>query len=179
MAAKLYNNIQASCQLPLAKFLNGLGIEGAGMRTWEKLLEHYPSLDAILGMTEAELTEIEGFAEKSAEQIVHGLKVKKPVIQRLLKVGVEPQAPKRKHAPGSGPLAGKQFVITGSLSRPRDEIEKAIREAGGKTGSSVSKNTFALVTNDTDTGSSKMKKAKELGIPIWSEDQLMAMMEGQ
>jgi DNA ligase (NAD+) len=76
-------------------------------------------------------------------------------------------------------LAGKQFVITGSLSRPRDEIEKVIREAGGKTGSSVSKNTFALVTNDTDTGSSKMKKAKELGIPIWSEDQLMAMMEGQ
>jgi DNA ligase (NAD+) len=129
-------------------------------------------------MTTAELIEIEGFAEKSAEQIVHGLKVKKPVITRLLKVGVEPQAPKRKHAPGTGPLAGKQFVITGSLSRPRDTIEKAIREAGGKTGSSVSKNTFALVTNDEDTGSSKMKKAKELGIPIWSEDQLMAMMEG-
>jgi DNA ligase (NAD+) len=179
MASKLHTNIQASCQLPLAKFLNGLGIEGAGMRTWEKLLEHYPSLDAIMAMTATELMEIEGFAQKSAEQIVHGLKVKKPVIQRLLKVGVEPQAPKRKHAPGSGPLAGKQFVITGSLSRPRDEIEKAIREAGGKTGSSVSKNTFALVTNDTDTGSSKMKKAKELGIPIWSEDQLMAQMEGQ
>ncbi|HYX39513.1 MAG TPA: NAD-dependent DNA ligase LigA [Oligoflexus sp.] len=179
MAAKLYTNIQASRQLPLAKFLNGLGIEGAGMRTWEKLLEHYPSLDAILGMTAAELIEIEGFAEKSAEQIVHGLKVKKAVIQRLLKVGVQPQAPQRKHAPGSGPLAGKQFVITGALSRPRESIEKAIREAGGKTGSSVSKNTFALVTNETDTGSSKMKKAKELGIPIWSEDQLMAMMEGQ
>jgi DNA ligase (NAD+) len=179
MAAKLYNNIQASCQLPLARFLNGLGIEGAGMRTWEKLLEHYPSLDAILAMTATELMEIEGFAQKSAEQIVHGLKIKKPVIQRLLKVGVQPQAPQRKHAPGTGPLAGKQFVITGALSRPRDEIEKAIREAGGKTGSSVSKNTFALVTNDTDAGSSKMKKAKELGIPIWSEDQLMAMMEGQ
>jgi DNA ligase (NAD+) len=179
MAAKLYKNIQSTCKLPLARFLNGLGIEGAGMRTWEKLLEHYPSLEAVMGMTVTELTEIEGFAQKSAEQIVHGLKVKKPVIQRLLKVGVQPQAPKRKHAPGSGPLAGKQFVITGALSRPRDEIERAIREAGGKTGSSVSKNTFALVTNETDTGSSKMKKAKELGIPIWSEDQLMAMMEGK
>jgi DNA ligase (NAD+) len=42
----------------------------------------------------------------------------------------------------------------------------------------VSKNTFALVTNDTDTGSSKMKKARELGIPVWDEEKLKAMMEG-
>ncbi len=179
MAAKLYKNIQASRQLPLAKFLNGLGIEGAGMRTWEKLLEHYPNLEAIRKMTAEELIEIEGFAEKSAQQIVQGLQAKNAIINRLLQVGVEPLTPKRKHAPGSGPLAGQQFVMTGSLSRPRDEIEKAIREAGGKCGSSVSKNTTALVTNDEDTGSSKMKKAKELGVPIWSETQLMALMEGQ
>jgi DNA ligase (NAD+) len=82
----------------------------------------------------------------------------------------------RPHQVGAGTLTGRQFVITGSLSRPREEVEKDIRNAGGKTSSSVSKNTFALVTNDTDSSSSKMKKAKELGIPIWSEDQLLAFI---
>ncbi len=177
MAQKLYSNIQKSRQLPLAKFLNGLGIEGAGLRTWEKLLEHFADLDALMNASVAEITEIEGFAEKSADQIVRGLKDRRSLIRTLLKVGLEPQLPRRAFAPGEGPLAGRQFVITGSLSRSREEIETLIRQAGGKAGSSVSKNTFALVTNDSDTTSSKMKKAKELGIPIWSEDRLLKELE--
>lgn len=174
MAQKLYNNIQSSRQLPLAHFLNGMGIEGAGLRTWEKLIEHLHDLDSILAADEASIATIDGFAEKSAEQIVAGLKKRRPLIRQLLKVGVKPQLPQRRHAPGEGPLAGKQFVITGALSRSREEIEKLIRDAGGKASASVSKNTTALVTNEMDSTSSKMKKAKDLGIPIWTEEQLLA-----
>ena len=68
------------------------------------------------------------------------------------------------------------FVITGSLSRPRNEIAKAIKDAGAKVSSSVSKNTSAVVTNDTDSTSSKMKKAKDLGLEIWNEDKLFEMI---
>ena len=71
-----------------------------------------------------------------------------------------------------GGVSGMTFVITGSLSKPRSEIAKAIKAAGGKVSSSVSKNTFAVVTNDTDSTSSKMKKAKELDLNIWNEDKL-------
>lgn len=176
MAEKLYKNIQASKDVPLAKFLNGLGIEGAGLRTWEKIIEHFQDLKTIQGLGEKELVEVEGFAEKSAEQIVAGLKSRKDVISGLLKVGVKPRVEKAKFAPGEGPLAGKQFVITGALSMPRETIEKMIREAGGKAGTAVSKNTSVLVTNETESGSSKMKKAKELGIPVWTEDALLNIL---
>lgn len=173
MAEKLYKNIQASCDVPLVKFLNGMGIEGAGLRTWEKLVDHFHGLEGILTVDAATLMEVEGFAEKSAEQIVSGLKDRSALIKRLLKVGLKPGLPKRRFAPGEGPLAGQQFVITGALTQPREQIEKLIREAGGKASSSVSKNTTALVTNEGDSTSSKMKKAKDLGIPIWTEDQLL------
>ncbi len=178
MAEKLYQNIQASKKVPLAKFLNGLGIEGAGLRTWEKIIENVPTLEGIQNLKVSELIEIEGFAEKSAEQIVFGLKDRKTIITKLLKAGVTPTVQKAKFAPGEGPLAGKQFVITGALSVPRESIEKMIREAGGKATGSVSKNTTALVTNETDSGSSKMKKAKELGVPVWTEAQLLELLEG-
>ncbi|RZA24414.1 MAG: DNA ligase (NAD(+)) LigA [Proteobacteria bacterium] len=176
MAEKLYKNIQATKKVPLAKFLNGLGIEGAGLRTWEKIIEHFHGLESIQKITAEELVEVEGFAEKSAEQIVSGLKDRKDAIKQLLKVGVTPVVQKAKFAPGEGPLAGKQFVITGALSMPRETIEKMIREAGGKAGSAVSKNTSVLVTNEGDSSSSKMKKAKELGIPIWTEEALLTIL---
>ena len=176
MAVKLHKNIQASKSVPLAKFLNGLGIEGAGLRTWEKLIEHFQTLEAIQRVTVEELVEVDGFAQKSAEQIVEGLKDRKAIIKGLLKVGVKPVVQKLKFAPGEGPLAGQQFVITGALSLPREHIEKLIREAGGKASTSVSKNTTALVTNEGESSSSKMKKAKELGIPVWTEEALLQML---
>jgi DNA ligase (NAD+) len=85
---------------------------------------------------------------------------------------VKPVAPVKVR--GNGPLSGQQFVITGALSRPRSEIEEMIKLAGGKTSSSVSKHTSALITEEPESNSSKMKKARELGVPIWGEKQLVA-----
>lgn len=172
MAQKLFEHIQKSKHVPLARFLMGLGIEGGGMATWEKIIEHYPSLATIQSLSVEQLMELDGFAEKSAHQIIKGLQDKRQLIQTLLQVGVDPFVDR--HALGGhGPLQGKVFAITGALSRPRAEIEEDIKRAGGKVSSSISKHTYALVTNEQDTGSSKMKKARELNVKIWTESELM------
>lgn len=178
MANKLFANIEASRTLPLHRFLNGLGIEGAGLNTWEKLLQHFPSLVTLQKATVDDIQGIDGFAEKSAEQLVTGLAQKQPLIAALMDVGVKPFFAASKTEGTEGPLAGKTVVITGTLSRPRKDIEALIKSAGGSVTSAVSKNTAAVITNDTDSGSSKMKKARQLNIPIWNEDELQKQISG-
>lgn len=168
MASKILANITKSRQLPMHRFLCGLGVEGAGRTTWEKLLEVFHGLEGLTTATAQDIANVEGFAEKSALQIANGLKTKRPLINALLKVGVTPQSATAGHK-GELRLKGKQIVVTGALSRPRSEIEEAIRSAGGSPGSSVSKNTFAILTDDPKSDSSKMKKARELGITVWDE----------
>lgn len=177
MAKKLYDNIQKSKDVSLPRFLNGLGIGGAGLTSWEKILENFPSLKQVRLIKLEELVAIDGFAEKSANQIVTGLSMRQELIDRLLKLGVKPRDfHAQAAAKDSGPLAGKNIAITGTLSRPRNELESMIKAAGGHPSSAVSKNTFALVANDPESNSSKMRKAKELGIPIWSETELQKQL---
>lgn len=175
MAAKLHANIEKSKQLPLARFLNGLGIEGAGLTTWEKLLETFHGLEPLRAATAAQIADIDGFADKTAEQITLGLAEKSALIDALLKAGLKPDVtPYLASARATdGPLVGKTLVITGALSRPRAEVERAIKTAGGKCSGAVSKATHAVVTDEPESTSTKMKKARELGIPIWSEADLM------
>ena len=172
MATKLFENIQKTKKLPLARFLNGLGIEGAGFTTWEKIVDEFSSLEAITALAPSDLEAVSGFAAKSAVQIVDGLAARATMIKQLLEVGVTPVEGK-KRGQASQALADMQFVITGALSRPRAEIEELIKDHGGKLASSVSKNTSAVVTNETDSQSSKMVKAKSLGTPIWTEQDLI------
>lgn len=176
MAAKLFQNIQKSRTLPLARFLNGLGIEGAGLTTWEKLLSEFPSLTAVRSALPQDIAKVEGFAEKSAADIHAGLVMRSDLIDDLLRAGVVPEMAARDD--GTGALAGRTLVITGSLSRPRADVEKDIKSAGGRVASSVSKETFAVVTDDPDAGSSKMKKARQLGVQVWSEVDLLQALKG-
>jgi DNA ligase (NAD+) len=170
MAAKLHANIEKSRTLPLARFLNGLGIEGAGLATWEALIEAFHTLPRLRKATAEEIAEVEGFAEKTAGEIAAGLAARAAMIDELLAVGVKPFV---EEVAAGGSLAGKTLVITGALSRPRTEVEKAIKAAGGRIASSVSKATDAVVTDDPSSDSSKMKKARSLGIAVWSEAELM------
>jgi DNA ligase (NAD+) len=159
----------------MAMFLNGLGIEGAGQTTWEKITEIFPNLGTLRSLTISDLIAIDGFAEKSASQIVAGLRRQSKLIDQLLAVGVVPELPIA-IIDGPRPFEGMTFVITGALSQPRKNIEDLIKKAGGRIGSSVSKTTSVLVTNETDSASSKMLKAKDLGLDIWSEAKLMARL---
>ena len=172
MAQKLFDNIQKSKTVPLPMFLNGLGIEGAGQTTWEKLLEAFPSLEQIRTATTEKIAAIDGFAERSAQQIVDGLARNSSLIDQLLKAGVSPIVAEVDLGVAR-PLESMIFVITGELERPRKAVEDMIKRAGGRVGTSVSKTTSVLITNETESNSSKMVKAKALGLEIWSENMLV------
>lgn len=91
---------------------------------------------------------------------------------------VEIQVP-RESSVDAAPLAGKTFVITGKLKHfaTRDALVAKIEELGGKTSGSVSKNTSYLINNDVESTSGKNKKAKELGVPVVSEDGFLEMIK--
>ena len=176
MARKLYDNIQKSKSVPAARFLFGLGIEGAGLTSWEKLLGEIGDLSKLRVASAETIAAVDGFAERSAEQIVKGLEEKAVVMDALLTTGVKPLQ-QASAIQRDGPLSGKQIVITGALSMPRGELAKRIKACGGVVGSAVSGNTHAVVTNDPGSMSSKMKKARALGIEIWSEADLLQLIE--
>jgi DNA ligase (NAD+) len=173
LAGKIFNNIQKSKKLTLAQFLTGLGIEGTGSTSWEKLLENFDGLEALQTATVEDLVAVDGFAAKSASATVEGLKVKGPVIKALFEQGLTPQHKQAAHSRASTALGDMVFVITGSLSKPRAEIEKLIKAHGGKISSCVSAKTTAVVSNDVESNSSKFKKAQSLSIPIWNEQRLL------
>jgi DNA ligase (NAD+) len=171
MAVKLHQNIQKSKKISLLNFLTGLGIKGSGRNVWELILNEHPTLDQVRALNVDEIVIIKGFADKLATQIVEGLKVKSDIIDSLLEVGAVPMDHIVENREGQI-FSGMSFVITGTLSSPRSAIAKDIKNNGGSVGSAVSKNTSVLITNDPDSNSSKAKKARELGIEIWTELQL-------
>lgn len=177
LATKLYTSLQSSKNLELLDFLCALGIEGSGKTTWRNLLAVFPSLEKILGATELEISEMDGFAEKTAEQIVRGLKENKSLIEDLQNLGLAIKEPKLPSGPL--PLKGMSFVLTGSLSRPREEITSLLLSLGAKVSSSVTKKTYAVVSEDFSKKSSKTEKAKKLGILLWSEKDLMEFIESK
>jgi len=175
MALKLHQNIQGSKKLPLTQFLNGLGIKGMGPSMWELLLEKYPDLERLQEATAEDIVQIKGFADKTAHAVVNGLREKSEDIRRLLSAGVSPlvSTDTSLNSRGDALFSGQTFVLTGSMSRPRNELTALIKEKGGKVASSVSKTTKALVIADPSSASSKAKKARELSIPLWSETDLL------
>ncbi len=179
MADKLLRHIEQSRRPALADFLAALGVAGTGKTSWESLLKAFPNLEAIQKATPEEIAQQKGFAEKSAESIASSLALKQELIAALLAVGVEPQAPLTASL-GNGPLSLCTFVITGTLSRPRKEIEDLIKDGGGSISSAVSKQTRALICESEESQSSKAKKARELGVEVWSEELLMeALSKGR
>lgn len=178
MATKLKENIAAKKQVPLPQFLNGLGISGMGYNSWSAIVDHYPDLSMIRNLKVEEIASLDGFAEKTANAVVDGIRCSSDLIDELLEVGVKPTVPIESKSSDKLTLDGYTIVITGALARPRSEIAKQIQKAGGKVTGSVSAKTSVLVTNEPDSGSSKAKKAKQLDIPIWSEDELFTRLAG-
>lgn len=174
LAQKIISNIAKTKSLNLITFLSAIGLEGISTTKAEKIVAYgFDSIDKILSLRVSDLQEIEGFAEKSSQDIVRSLQEKKSLIREILKAGVELRAPE---IPQGGVLEGMKFCITGTLSQPRAEIEATIKRHGGIIVSSVSKNTHYLVTNDSDPTSSKYIKAISLKIPILSESDLKKLI---
>ena len=177
-AQKLLEAIAASRQQPLARLLVGLGIRHVGEVAARALAERFGSLDALLSAA-AEgpqvLQDIEGVGPVIAESICDWARREstRRLIEKLKRVGVDPRQQPR--AETSGALTGRIFVITGTLSQPREAIAAWIEAHGGKVTDSVSRQTSYLVVGDAP-GTSKLSKAQQLGVPIIDETQLRQMV---
>lgn len=171
---KLLNNIEGSKKSTLTTFLSALGIQGGAFNKCEKVVSAgYDSIEKILELKFEDLTNIDGFAEKSSTEFLSSLKDKHKLIKQLVKEGFSFSATAITE---SGVLSGKKVAITGTLSDKRANIEAKIRSVGGTIVGSVTKNTDILLTNQQTSSSSKFKKASDLGIQIISEDDLLKMI---
>ncbi|MDR2965439.1 MAG: NAD-dependent DNA ligase LigA [Treponema sp.] len=175
-AAKVIRHIQTKRELSLAAFVAGFNLEGIAETTMEKAaLSGFDTLELIRGATVAELAAIHGFGEITASVIVDGLKECAAQMDAVLKTGVisiAPPPPKE-----SLPLRGLSFCFTGELkSIKRGQAEEKIKTLGAQAKSSVVKGLSYLVTNDPESGSSKNKKALELGVKIIGEDEFLTII---
>ena len=178
---KSYQNlleaIEAAKDVPAAKVVYSLGIKGIGLSTAKLIMNAYPvSLSELKNLTKEELCRIEGIGEVLACSFVDFFAREKnqQMVEELEKI-LRIQYPS---VEGEQPLAGKTFVITGTLTQfaNRSECKEKIESLGGKVSGSVSAKTSYLVNNDITSSSSKNKKAKELSIPIITEEELLSLI---
>ncbi|MBR7079983.1 MAG: NAD-dependent DNA ligase LigA [Treponema sp.] len=172
-AQKVYASIQAHRDLSLSKYIAGFDIEGIGETIVEKLMAGgFPSLEAILNATEEQIAAVYGFADIMAHTLVQGLAENRAEMESLVRDGVIHIMQNT-----GGVLEGKSFCFTGELvSMKRADAQNLVKSKGGFVKTSVVKGLSYLVTNDTSSGSSKNKKAAELGIPVINEKEFLDMI---
>lgn len=175
--ANLLNAIEASRAIELSAFIYSLGIKGVGVANATVLAEHYRSIDALMSTDKEELITIENIGDIMADDIVSYFSDENNInmISSLLK---EIRIKELTGIQENVNISGKTFVITGSLNHfsNREELKKQIQANGGKTAGSVSKKTDYLITNE-DNGSTKSKKAAELGVRIITENEVIEMLK--
>lgn len=175
----LQKSIEASRETTVDRLLYGLGIMNIGSATAKLICKYFRNdLDAIRHATTEELVEIEGIGQIIAESFVayFANPENEKRIDELLKE-IHFVQPEGEGQPQS--FAGVNFVVTGSVNHfaNRDEVKAVIEARGGKVTGSVTSKTNYLINNDVTSNSSKNKKAKELGIPIISEEEFLKMLE--
>jgi DNA ligase (NAD+) len=172
-ADNLLQAIQASRSQPLTRLIYALGIRGVGEVMAADLARRYPDLDALSRASETDLQMMEGVGPNIAKAIVDWFE--RPGNHKLLaelrQLGIWPVAVYEEKSPGSQPLNGLTFVVTGTLQKfSREEVKDYIQNYGGKVSDSVSRKTDYLVAGES--AGSKLEKARELGVKIINEDQL-------
>lgn len=175
----LQKSIEASRETTVDRLLYGLGIMNIGSATAKLICKYFRNdLDAIRHAATEELVKIEGIGQVIAESFVayFANPENEKRIDELLKEIRFVQA-EGEEQPQS--FAGVNFVVTGSVNHfaNRDEVKAVIEARGGKVTGSVTSKTNYLINNDVTSNSSKNKKAKELGIPIISEEEFLKMLE--
>lgn len=171
-ASNIIESIEKSKKTTLSRLIYALGIRFVGEQTAKALADHFGDMEHLLQSSQEDLMQIPDVGPKVAESIQTWLcnKSSKNEVRKLLKNGVQLEAPKRNL---EGSLSGKSFVITGTLPVSRDHAKAHIEEHGGKILSGVSsKLQFLVVGNDPG---SKLDKAESLGVPVISWEDVLAM----
>lgn len=174
-AEKIVRNIDKSRQRPLARLLNGLGIAFVGERTGQILADTFGGLDVIANAGEAALQRAEEVGPKVAQSIVRFFAEphNRELIERLRVAGLTFTSEIR--VAKEGALAGKTFVLTGTLpTMSREEAKEKIEAAGGKVSGSVSRKTTYVVAGEE--AGSKLDKARELNLAVLDEPGLLSLL---
>ena len=178
---RLIQSTETARQTTLPRLLYALGIPGIGVANARMLVKAFDQdLDRIRHASVEELCEVEGIGSVLAEGIAAYFSDGEKMVQLddlLQQVTMEKEAGSHTEQV----FAGQTFVITGSLTQfeNRSQLKAFLEERGGKVTGSVTKNTTCLINNDVNSSSSKNKKAKELGIPIRPEAEIVALAGGQ
>jgi len=165
--------IDATRQNPLHRLVYALGIRHVGERAAKLVADHFGSMEALERANADELQAIPGLGPKIAESVVEYFSIPRSheLLGKLRAAGVN-MVGEKKTAPAEGPLLGKTVVVTGTLtSWGRKEMEELIERLGGKSSGSVSKKTSFVLAGEA--AGSKLDKARELGVPVLSEDDFL------
>ena len=174
-ASKLLAAIHDSKEQDLSRLIFALGIRQVGAKTGKVLAARFGTLDTLMNATEEELTEVQDVGEITAKNIADWFAQPQSqhLIQKLREAGVNFES---KRAITDTRFAGMTFVLTGALSKfTREEATEKIELFGGRASGSVSKKTTYVVVGEN--AGSKERKARELGIPILSEDDFLNMIQ--
>ncbi|MBQ7534094.1 MAG: NAD-dependent DNA ligase LigA [Stomatobaculum sp.] len=182
-ADNLLKAVESARNTDMTRFVYSLGIPGIGLQNAKMLNRHFRgSFEAFRNASAEELCEIEGIGEVLARAVreyledPENIRLTEDLLQKL---HLEPPAAEGGEDSQASLFAGKTFVITGSVThfKNREELKRFIEDRGGKAAGSVSAKTSYLINNDKTSSSSKNKKAKELGVPVISEEDFLKLCE--
>ena len=178
--AALESGIASSCSPPLDRFLVSLGVPEVGPETARAICDKYNTVEALLLLSKQdrdqslkELSAIEGIGPEVGRSLVDFLSLPKNehTILKMIALGVRPRPYDAGSDAFNEKISGKSFVITGTLSCSRSDVQERLRKAGAKVLSSVSKNADYLIAGDN--AGSKLKKAQDLGVEVVGENQIL------
>jgi DNA ligase (NAD+) len=178
-AGNLIDAIEKSKDTTLARFLYSLGILHVGEYSAKLLAGNFKSIEDLYNVKEENIINIKQIGGKTAGSIVKFFNDSENhrTLKTLMTLGIKisnPEFDSKKQA--KHPLDGLTFVITGTLPRPREEVEELIENTGGKASGSISKSTDYLVVGENP--GSKLKKAKALGVKVISYEELLKLAKG-
>ena len=176
-AAKLRDGVEASKNRPLARLINALGIRHIGERSGALLADRFGSIDALMAASLDDINAVGGIGGVLAKSVYDFFQVpaNREIVDKLRRAGVR-VADERSHANGEHKLAGLTFVLTGRLETlTRPQAEERLRQAGANVAGSVSKKTSFVVAGEE--AGSKADRARELGVAIVSERDMLEMLE--
>jgi DNA ligase (NAD+) len=175
--ANILNAIEKSKDRPLSRLIYALGIRHVGGETAELLAREFHSLNELANATRERLMSVPSIGPKIADSILAFFSVKenREIIEKLRRAGVKLAEKAETQSAVVQPLAGMEFVITGTLqSLKRAEAEEKVKALGGEVGSSVTRQTTHLVIG-AEPGS-KLAKAQELGAKVLTEEEFLKLI---
>lgn len=178
-ADNLLQAIAESRSRPFPRVLAALGIQGIGITTAEALVQAFPAIDLLASASEESIAAIAGLGSVRASNLRTWFQRSgnQDLLRKLRAAGVQLETEQQPAPVMPGPLSESSFVMTGTLSQPREEFASWIQSLGGTVTSSVNKKTTYLVIG-VNPGGAKLSKAQQFGITTISEDELLQLAQG-